>query len=95
MTREERHAQFVKEWYDLRNRYLDYYVEFWAPDDVIQVVQDAGGLPEGMDMENVVLDVMERLRTGHDASQGVTWETLEQIYDIILEEDKVLKKEAK
>jgi hypothetical protein len=84
MTSKERHEQFSKEWYDLRNRYLDYYIEFWSPDDVVWVISEEGGLPDGMKMDDVVLDVMHRIRTGHDAEGGVSWETLEFAYRNVL-----------
>jgi hypothetical protein len=61
----------------IRNDYPDFYIEYWSPTDVDQIIsEESDGLPAGIDREDAINEVMEILRDSHDASCGTSWENL-------------------
>jgi hypothetical protein len=74
---EARQAEFDAKIRAIRNDYPDFYIEYWSPTDVDQVIsEDSDGLPAGIDREDAIHEVMEILRDSHDASFGTSWENL-------------------
>lgn len=78
---EQRQAEFDAKIRAIRNEYPDFYIEYWSPTDVDNVIEENGGLKAGIDREDVIGEVMEILRDSHDASCGTTWESLEWAYE--------------
>ena len=77
----KRQAEFDAKIRAIRNEYPDFYIEYWSPTDVDNVIEENGGLKAGIDREDVIGEVMEILRDSHDASCGTTWENLGWAYE--------------
>lgn len=78
---EQRQVEFDAKIRAIRNEYPDFYIEYWSPTDVDNVIEENGGLKQGIDREDVIGEVMEILRDSHDASCGTTWENLGWAYE--------------
>jgi hypothetical protein len=78
---EQRQEEFDAKIRAIRNEYPDFYIEYWSPSDVDSVIEENGGLKQGIDREDVIGEVMEILRDSHDASCGTTWENLGWAYE--------------
>jgi len=78
---ETRQTEFDAKIRAIRNDYPDFYIEYWSPSDVDQIISDdTDGLPAGIDREDAINEVMEILRDSHDASCGTSWENLGWAY---------------
>jgi hypothetical protein len=72
----ERQQEFDQRIREIRNEYPDSDIEYWSPSDVDALIEGQP-LPDGIDREDVIGEVMEILRESHDASSGTGWGDVE------------------